>query len=611
MEQEQNGSQLSPSVSSTTQQSSENIVAVFVARFDVHRGNVIEWQYPADMNLDGVEYQAICSGLHSISEDTIYFKKGSNFGISAFENKAVNENTEERGARMMAVGCLVTPTPETGSCGQLWHHIDFLRSEVKILIEQHEITSTTYDNLIEYYNNNSQKEPQSNDGLPSISTESLDVPNMTKFASLSSIDTSKLHHQASADLSQFSPSISSLAHTLTNDETAQQSVNHQLYNVIRHPAGTDAKNMEYLQVEDSHPAHAFPDFVRILGPNIFLLWKAAILKKRILILTSTPVEKACQFVYNTCLLATLPRSHELTLTLEGKSKLQPLFCVGINDIDEMETIEGGYVACTPDKIFQQKPHLFDILVTLPDQSDDESSQGFILEGIGSSYSLPQLSHSPHLRIESVDGGQLKVMRYTQANFLRYRILRIMIKSRMNRLNRRLLETTTFTDLFSEPDDGYDTKLADLLDRNSSSDTLGDTLGKFLLGGWFWWYGRDEERPARFRSWQQAFVGNRIKRRKQDRLTREERTRLLFGGDELQDDEEDAPLITESNIMATLAGNSQTIIRVESDTVDVEDNKHWLEIELIRFFHVLSLQVLLHLQTKLKDHQDEDDVYSSS
>jgi hypothetical protein len=25
----------------------------------------------SDMNLDGVEYQAICSGLHSISQDTM------------------------------------------------------------------------------------------------------------------------------------------------------------------------------------------------------------------------------------------------------------------------------------------------------------------------------------------------------------------------------------------------------------------------------------------------------------------------------------------------------------------------------------------------------------
>jgi hypothetical protein len=267
--------------------------------------------------------------------------------------------------------------------------------------------------------------------------------------------------------------------------------------------------------------------------------------------------------------------------LAGQSKLQPLFCVGINDIDELEKINGGYVACTPDKIFQQKPHLYDILVTLPDPSDDDSSQGIVLEGIGSSYSLPQLAHSPYLRIESVDGSVLKPMRYTQANFLRYRILRIMIKSRLNQPDRRLSTTTTFSDLFSEPDDGYDVKLADLLDRSSASDSLGDTLGKFLLGGWFWWYGRDEEHPSRLRSWQQAFVGNRVRRRRQERLTREERTRLLFGGDELQDDEEDAPLITESNIMATLAGNPPGIVQDEPDGEHEIDKQHWLEIELIR------------------------------
>lgn len=33
----------------------------------------------------------------------------------------------------------------------------------------------------------------------------------------------------------------------------------------------------------------------------------------------------------------------------------------------------------------------------------------------------------------------------------------------------------------------------------------------------------------------------------------------------------------------------------------------LSLNFVRFFHVLSLQVLLHLQTILKDHQDEDDV----
>jgi hypothetical protein len=95
-EQEQIEEHSSASDTSTAQPNAENLVAMFVARFDVHRGNVIEWQYPAgsvflnekkrmnvkvvimikwsspDADLDGVEYQAICSGLHSISQDTMY-----------------------------------------------------------------------------------------------------------------------------------------------------------------------------------------------------------------------------------------------------------------------------------------------------------------------------------------------------------------------------------------------------------------------------------------------------------------------------------------------------------------------------------------------------------
>lgn len=290
-------------------------------------------------------------------------------------------------------------------------------------------------------------------------------------------------------------------------------------------------------------------------------------------------------------MATLPRTHSLNLTLEGKTKLQPLFCVGINDIDDLEKLEGGYVACTPDKIFQQKHHLFDILVTLPDSPEDEAGPGMMLEGAGVSYSLPKLAHTPSLRIQSVDigsTGNLKNLRYTQANFLQYRILRIMIKSRMNTMDsRRLSGSTTFSNLFSEPDDGYDYKLADLLDRNSQSESLGDTLGKFLLGGWFWWYGRDEGRSAsRFQSWQDAFVGHRQRTRRDDHLNREERTRLLFGGSTLQEDEGDAPVITNSNIMATLSGQPPSIIIDDNDAAapnsEVErGHQQSLQIELIR------------------------------
>lgn len=65
-----------------------NVVAVFIARFDRTSGNTIEWQHPegrlylcsvtsvlivymADIDLDGVEYQCICSGLHRVETDTM------------------------------------------------------------------------------------------------------------------------------------------------------------------------------------------------------------------------------------------------------------------------------------------------------------------------------------------------------------------------------------------------------------------------------------------------------------------------------------------------------------------------------------------------------------
>lgn len=46
-EEEQYGEQSSSKSNSTTQESAANLVAVFVTRFDVHRGNVIDWQYPS------------------------------------------------------------------------------------------------------------------------------------------------------------------------------------------------------------------------------------------------------------------------------------------------------------------------------------------------------------------------------------------------------------------------------------------------------------------------------------------------------------------------------------------------------------------------------------
>ncbi|CAO3684756.1 unnamed protein product [Rhizopus microsporus] len=51
-----------------------NVVAMFVVQFDVHKGNVLNGNILLlylEFDLQGIEYQAICSGLHRIESDVV------------------------------------------------------------------------------------------------------------------------------------------------------------------------------------------------------------------------------------------------------------------------------------------------------------------------------------------------------------------------------------------------------------------------------------------------------------------------------------------------------------------------------------------------------------
>ncbi|SAM02788.1 hypothetical protein [Absidia glauca] len=86
-----------------------NLIAIFKVRFHVHRGNELVWQYPLDLDLQGIEYQMICSGLHLVENDTIYFSRWNGFGVGVFEKQAIDH---DRGASMQAVGVLVSGRPD-------------------------------------------------------------------------------------------------------------------------------------------------------------------------------------------------------------------------------------------------------------------------------------------------------------------------------------------------------------------------------------------------------------------------------------------------------------------------------------------------------------------
>ncbi|KAK8089456.1 hypothetical protein PG997_004417 [Apiospora hydei] len=84
-----------------------SISALFLIDFDVKAGYTISWKAARPhVELEGVvEYKSLPSGLHTVTDDLIYFVHGDFAGLSAFVN-APCEDSEARNARMLAVGVL-------------------------------------------------------------------------------------------------------------------------------------------------------------------------------------------------------------------------------------------------------------------------------------------------------------------------------------------------------------------------------------------------------------------------------------------------------------------------------------------------------------------------
>lgn len=88
------------------------------------------------IDLDGVEYQCLPSGLHSVAEDLVYFTHGSYAGISAFVQEEADK--QHRNASFVAVGALVSL--DYGRVGRSWVHADALRKLAREVIRQKEDT---------------------------------------------------------------------------------------------------------------------------------------------------------------------------------------------------------------------------------------------------------------------------------------------------------------------------------------------------------------------------------------------------------------------------------------------------------------------------------------
>ncbi|XP_072311099.1 DENN domain-containing protein 11-like [Eucyclogobius newberryi] len=109
------------------------------------------------------------------------------------------------------------------------------------------------------------------------------------------------------------------------------------------------------EMKITHPAGCMSQFIRFFGEHIMVLWKLALLRRRILIFSPPPVGVVCYRVYCCCCLA--------NISIPGIGvavpEFRPFFYVNVADISALEN-ELSYVACTTEKIFEEKKDLYDV-----------------------------------------------------------------------------------------------------------------------------------------------------------------------------------------------------------------------------------------------------------
>ncbi|OAA58592.1 hypothetical protein SPI_06665 [Niveomyces insectorum RCEF 264] len=358
------------------------IAALFLIEFDVKAGYTIVWKRVSPgLDVSGaVEYKSLPSGLHAVSEDLIYFvhednnkssaaaadhanddtpeedttHSGGYAGLSAFVNLPTDE-AGARFARMIAAGVLVPRS--YGRLGRAWRHAGALLDIARKLAANRDELSI----LEEYWDEHN--------GLPRATSDADELV----------VDRPLLQINDSPQISPAVPSATFSGRTgYVGGNGGRQSASDGTAPLLLVPPGN--------RLSPYHPAWSLTSLLDTFGPLIFPIYRAALLRKRILISTHAPVREVNNFVYNISVLANIPISavDVLAPTAASRQRIRPLFTVGVNDIPFLladyaafskraTTAAGqgspyngpGWIACTTDSILAMKGELWDVLVTMP------------------------------------------------------------------------------------------------------------------------------------------------------------------------------------------------------------------------------------------------------
>ncbi|KZS87676.1 hypothetical protein SISNIDRAFT_460602 [Sistotremastrum niveocremeum HHB9708] len=111
----------------------------------------------------------------------------------------------------------------------------------------------------------------------------------------------------------------------------------------------------------NHPLLHLPHLLRILGPSSLTLYKHVLGGRRVLIYTHPAVEPACMLAQGLADLSDVSGLYPRTLARSPKV----LGMITLHDIDGLKSYSSsGWIACTTDKIFLEKPWLYDIVIDL-------------------------------------------------------------------------------------------------------------------------------------------------------------------------------------------------------------------------------------------------------
>ncbi|KAF1809443.1 hypothetical protein P152DRAFT_461385 [Eremomyces bilateralis CBS 781.70] len=303
------------------------IAAVFLIKFDLKVGYTIAWKRSiSEVTVDGgVEFKSLPSGLHNVKDDLVYFIQDDYAGISAFVNRPAAES--ERNAHLVAVGVLV---PLNNSrLGRGWLHAEKLQ-ELASAVADDTSKTAPLEKFWEQWRSDKGKQGASASKSPP------------------GLDQRKSGHSRIRALS-----------TLTINVPAEQSL------------------------PKFHPSLSILKCLDVFGPLIFPLYRAALLRPRILLIGSAPVRFPCEFAYDLSIISAISSTLHSSLPIESTPlyRLKPLFNVGVHDIpylsrprtgdaNDIES-ELGWIACTTDEILAMKPQLYDLLIELPPITDDK------------------------------------------------------------------------------------------------------------------------------------------------------------------------------------------------------------------------------------------------